>query len=283
MISKPLLAWATPVCRIRKPTRARRRASLLPSLLSGTMADPIFSSTLFVFLASNLGNERGQKLCSAPPCRLVVSYKLRQCRPYKGRILSTIHFKRSSGPPHLHHDYIMRAFAVLSELFIIGHVHALIRPDGTGRLPALGWSSWNEFECNITEDVFVGVAEKLTSLGLRELGYEYINIDDCWSDKTKRRDLQSKELLPDYQKFPKGISYTADRIHRMGYKLGIYSDAGVYYTAISQRHDTEFTQALRLAGDMLAHLATRILMLRLLVDGVSIVSLLCTYLVLGTL
>jgi alpha-galactosidase len=111
---------------------------------------------------------------------------------------------------------------------MIGHVHALVSSDGTGRLPALGWSSWNEFECDITEDVFIGVAEKLTSLGLRELGYEYVNIDDCWSDKTKRRDPQSKKLIPDFQKFPKGINHTADRIHAMGFKLGIYSDAGVY-------------------------------------------------------
>lgn len=122
----------------------------------------------------------------------------------------------------------MRVFLVLLGLFMIGHVQALVSPDGTGRLPALGWSSWNEFECDITEDVFIGIAEKLTSLGLRELGYEYVNIDDCWSDKTKRRDPQSKELIADSQKFPKGISHTADRIHAMGFKLGIYSDAGVY-------------------------------------------------------
>jgi alpha-galactosidase len=127
----------------------------------------------------------------------------------------------------------MRVFAVLSGLFTIGHVHALVSPDGTGRLPALGWSSWNEFGCDITEDVFIGIAEKLTSLGLRELGYEYVNIDDCWSDKTKRRDPQSKELIPDFQKFPKGINHTADRIHAMGFKLGIYSDAGVYGTSRS--------------------------------------------------
>jgi alpha-galactosidase len=122
----------------------------------------------------------------------------------------------------------MRSFAVLSGLFIIGHVHAIVSPDGTGRLPALGWSSWNEFGCDITEDVFVGIAEKLTSLGLRELGYEYVNIDDCWSDKTKRRDPQSKKLISDSQKFPKGINHTAKRIHAMGFKLGIYSDAGMY-------------------------------------------------------
>jgi alpha-galactosidase len=129
----------------------------------------------------------------------------------------------------------MRSFALLSGLFVIGVVRAVVSPNGTGRLPALGWSSWNEFGCDITEDVFVGIAEKLTILGLKELGYEYVNIDDCWSDKTKRRDPQSKELVPDPQKFPKGISHTADRIHAMGFKLGIYSDAGVYEITASQR------------------------------------------------
>ena len=82
----------------------------------------------------------------------------------KGRLLAAIHFGRSSGLLHLHRNFIMRAFAVLSGLFTIVQVHALVSPDGTGRLPALGWSSWNEFECNITEDVFIGIAEKLTSL-----------------------------------------------------------------------------------------------------------------------
>jgi len=110
---------------------------------------------------------------------------------------------------------------------IIPVAHALVSRDGiTGRLPAMGWNSWNEYGCNIREDVFVTVAERLVSLGLKDLGYEYVNIDDCWSDKVRRRDSKTGELLPDYAKFPRGISHVAERVHSLGLKLGIYGDAG---------------------------------------------------------
>lgn len=105
--------------------------------------------------------------------------------------------------------------------------HALISSDGiTGRVPAMGWNSWNEYACDINETIFLTVAERLISLGLADLGYNYVNIDDCWSDKEKRRDNVTGRLLPDYSKFPKGIKGTADEIHGLGLKLGIYGDAG---------------------------------------------------------
>ncbi|KAK2745040.1 hypothetical protein FQN55_006397 [Onygenales sp. PD_40] len=103
------------------------------------------------------------------------------------------------------------------------HTTALISPDGkTGRLPALGWSSWNEYEDRINETVFVRVAELLNELGLKDLGYEYVNIDDAWSDKAYGRHRETKELRPDPVKFPNGIAGTAEKVHAYGLKLGIY-------------------------------------------------------------
>ena len=110
----------------------------------------------------------------------------------------------------------------------LGAASALISPDGTGRLPAMGWSSWNEYEDRINETVFVRVAELLDELGLKDKGYQYVNIDDAWSDKVHTRDNRTKELRPDYSKFPQGIAHTADRVHELGLKLGIYGDAGGY-------------------------------------------------------
>jgi alpha galactosidase A-like protein len=107
---------------------------------------------------------------------------------------------------------------------------ALVSSDGTGRLPAMGWNSWNEYGCNISEDVFITVGRQLNALGLKDLGYEYVNIDDCWSDRQKRRDPITKEIIPDVRKFPRGISHTAGLIHDLGLKLGIYSDAGLCST-----------------------------------------------------
>jgi alpha-galactosidase len=105
---------------------------------------------------------------------------------------------------------------------------ALVSPDGTGRLPALGWNSWNEYGCNINETIFLQVSDHLVELGLKDLGYNYVNIDDCWSDKELRRDNTTKKIIPDYVKFPNGINGLVDQIHAKGLKVGIYSDAGMW-------------------------------------------------------
>lgn len=97
----------------------------------------------------------------------------------------------------------------------------------------MGWNSWNEYGCDIKDSDFTKVGELLISLGLKDVGYEYVNIDDCWSDKEKRRDPTTKEIIPDAIKFPQGISHTAEVIHSMGLKLGIYSDAGLYLPIIA--------------------------------------------------
>jgi alpha-galactosidase len=121
---------------------------------------------------------------------------------------------------------MMRLFSLLIGLWLAYPAVALVSPDGTGRLPAMGWNSWNEYGCNINEEVFVTVARQLINLGLKDVGYQYVNIDDCWSDKQRRRDPTTKQLIPDSKKFPQGISHTAEQVHSLGLKLGIYSDAG---------------------------------------------------------
>jgi alpha-galactosidase len=117
--------------------------------------------------------------------------------------------------------------AGLLVLALSSRCFALVSPDGvTGRLPAMGWNSWNEYECKINETVFVTTGKLLISLGLKDLGYNYVNIDDCWSNKENQRDNVTGKIQPDYTKFPQGIKHTADEIHKLGLKLGIYSDAG---------------------------------------------------------
>jgi alpha-galactosidase len=121
----------------------------------------------------------------------------------------------------------MAARSILLSLALLGHSVALISSDGhTGRLPAMGWNSWNEYECAINETVFLEVGELLISLGLKDLGYNYVNIDDCWSDKAHQRDNVTGRIRPDYIKFPKGIKHTTHELHKLGLKVGIYGDAG---------------------------------------------------------
>ncbi|EHK97738.1 putative alpha-galactosidase B [Glarea lozoyensis 74030] len=92
-------------------------------------------------------------------------------------------------------------------------------------LPALGWNSWNAFYCDITEDKIMTAAKQVVSLGLKDAGYNYINVDDCWAVKDGRDKVTGK-IIPDPVKFPTGIRGLADKIHGLGLKVGIYSSAG---------------------------------------------------------
>ncbi|KXN90847.1 putative alpha-galactosidase B [Leucoagaricus sp. SymC.cos] len=93
----------------------------------------------------------------------------------------------------------------------------------TGRLPALGWNTWNAYRCDINATKVLAAANQFVSLGLKSAGYEYVNIDDCWS--VMSRDSSGK-IVPDPNKFPNGISGVASQVHALGLKMGIYSDAG---------------------------------------------------------
>ncbi|KAG6332386.1 hypothetical protein ID866_6706 [Astraeus odoratus] len=111
-----------------------------------------------------------------------------------------------------------------------------------GRLPALGWNTWNAYQCSavlrgiylrhdthvyladITADLVIAAANDFQTLGLAKAGYQYVNIDDCWAEQS--RDNITQRIVPDPQKFPNGISDVATQVHSLGLKLGIYSDAG---------------------------------------------------------
>jgi alpha-galactosidase len=89
--------------------------------------------------------------------------------------------------------------------------------------PPMGWNSWNMFGWNIHETSIRETADALVSSGLRDCGYEYIVIDDCWSKKEGRD--RNGDLVPDPDKFPNGIKALADYVHSQGFEIGIYSDA----------------------------------------------------------
>ena len=88
--------------------------------------------------------------------------------------------------------------------------------------PQMGWSSWNKFQGNINKDIIKSIADAMVASGLKDAGYTYINIDDCWHGK---RDADGF-IQADPKHFPHGIKALADYVHSRGLKLGIYSDAG---------------------------------------------------------
>ena len=88
--------------------------------------------------------------------------------------------------------------------------------------PTMGWSSWNTYRVHINDSLICHQARLLVSLGLRDLGYRYVNIDDGYFGG---RNAQGS-LVCNAEKFPRGMKAVADDIHRLGLKAGIYSDAG---------------------------------------------------------
>src|SRR5215210_7476887 len=88
--------------------------------------------------------------------------------------------------------------------------------------PPMGWNSWNKFGCNVNEALIRETADALVASGMKDAGYVYVNIDDCWHGK---RDALGF-IQPDPERFPSGMKALADYIHSKGLKLGIYSDAG---------------------------------------------------------
>jgi alpha-galactosidase len=94
--------------------------------------------------------------------------------------------------------------------------------NGLAKTPPMGWNSWNKFACNVSEDLIRGMADAMVSSGMRDAGYRYVVIDDCWQVS---RD-QNGNIIADPQRFPHGMKMLADYIHSKSLRFGIYSDAG---------------------------------------------------------
>lgn len=89
--------------------------------------------------------------------------------------------------------------------------------------PPMGFNTWNTFGEKIDEKMIREMADALVNTGLRDLGYNYLVIDDCWSQR--KRDKDGK-MVPDAKKFPNGMKAVADYVHSKGLKFGIYSCVG---------------------------------------------------------
>jgi alpha-galactosidase len=95
--------------------------------------------------------------------------------------------------------------------------------NGLALTPPMGWNDWNSFGCNVNEQLVEQTADTIVSTGLKNAGYQYVNIDDCWMASSRS---STGHLVPDPAKFPHGISGVAAYVHGKGLKLGIYESAG---------------------------------------------------------
>lgn len=132
------------------------------------------------------------------------------------------------------------------------------QPVGTAPTPPMGWSSWNAFRVDITEQKVLDSARVIVDSGLAAAGYRSINVDDGWWLKRRTSDGR---LLVRTGLFPSAATGAdtslrpfTDRIHAMGLKAGLYTDIG--RNACSQAYDAdspnlpEGTQAEREVGLM---------------------------------
>ncbi|WP_199780873.1 MULTISPECIES: NPCBM/NEW2 domain-containing protein [unclassified Streptomyces] len=97
--------------------------------------------------------------------------------------------------------------------------------NGLALTPPMGFNNWNSTHCRaeFNEDMVKGIADIFVEKGLKDAGYEYVNLDDCWA--VPERDAEGK-LVADPVRFPHGIEAVADYVHAKGLKLGIYTSAG---------------------------------------------------------
>lgn len=91
-----------------------------------------------------------------------------------------------------------------------------------GATPPMGWNSWNKFHCDISETLVLEIADAMVSSGMKDAGYQYINLDDCWQIDRGEDDI----IVPDPVRFAGGMKALGDAIHEKGLKYGVYSCAG---------------------------------------------------------
>ena len=151
------------------------------------------------------------------------------------KLVSVARARQVSTPPCLQAPLAARTFnAIMSARFVTLLCCALALgardvpraapalDNGLARTPPMGWNSWNHFHCDVSAQLIKETADALVASGMRDAGYRYVVIDDCWQvarDRTGR-------LVADSARFPGGIKPLADYVHSKGLKFGIYTDAG---------------------------------------------------------
>lgn len=145
------------------------------------------------------------------------------------------------------HTGFTRCIPLLVSITCMSQVCVKALDNGVGLTPFMGWTSWlpdywegNNF--NVTASGVLEVADLLISTGLKDMGYNYVLIDDGWpqcapgfkdpsgkcSNSMPR--LEDASVLVDPDKFPSsspgmndGIKLVADKLHSKGLKIGIYT------------------------------------------------------------
>lgn len=117
---------------------------------------------------------------------------------------------------------------IVTSLVLLIATSSIGLDNGLVRLPPMGWMSWARYTCQIdcsrypdeciSEKLFKDMADHLVSDGYRDVGYEYVNIDDCWSEL--ERDPETNQLVANKTRFPSGIKKLSQYMQSKQLKLG---------------------------------------------------------------
>jgi Alpha galactosidase A/Cellulose binding domain/Alpha galactosidase C-terminal beta sandwich domain len=112
---------------------------------------------------------------------------------------------------------------LLPVLVLLGRATSQAAPNNVVNTPPMGWASWNTFAAKINYNVIKAQTDAMASSGLKDVGYQYVNIDEGWWQGTRD---SSGNITVDGGDWPGGMKAIADYIHGKGLKAGIYTDAG---------------------------------------------------------
>src|ERR1700754_700934 len=84
--------------------------------------------------------------------------------------------------------------------------------------PPMGFNNWARFQCNLNQSLFTDTADAMASNGLRDAGYDRLNLDDCWMLHER---AANGSLQWDPEKFPKGIPWLGEYLHKKGFHFGV--------------------------------------------------------------
>jgi alpha-galactosidase len=95
-----------------------------------------------------------------------------------------------------------------------------VADNGLAKTPPMGWNSWNKFAGRVDDAAVRGMADAMASNGMKEVGYQYINIDDTWeAGRDARGNITANTKFPN-------MKALANYVHSKGLKIGIYSSPG---------------------------------------------------------
>ena len=133
---------------------------------------------------------------------------------------SSVRLAKQNG--HKLHVYQKNGLQMVDFQPIDGTILLKVAASPTER-PTMGWSSWNTYRVDISDSLIMRQADAMEAMGLKKVGYKYVNIDDGYFGG---RDQQTGHLLIHPTRFPHGLRPVVEHIHKLGLKAGIYSDAG---------------------------------------------------------